>query len=677
MRLPFRFHTAFLAAFVLAACSSPTQASVPQPEPTASSLLPVPIPTQTSAPQRAPLLRIATLGDVTTTNVWALFDEPGADYWNHAAQAAYWPRLYSLAPLSLNLQPAAAKSAPPTPTCDSLPCTATITLRPGLAWTDGSPLTSSDVAFTVNTALQFRLGGQWRSAYSPDALERAEALSETAVRFYFKRQPTVAEWQYGALQGPILNQAYWQPRIAQAASLLPDETLLPAILELDAQSAEMQAQVEALNLSLNEMAPASQAYQQTVKQANSIQEELNSVNHQRDKAREKYEAQLASARAALYMLPNDLEPTLGAWKFAGRIAGAFENTANLGTVYGDPWFEKARYSAYSSEAQAVEALLNDEADLILTPDGLSPQAVARLGGCESCSNDFSRSATKVATTNTAITVIRNSSRSARFLAFNQANPYLAEPALRRALACMLDSQSLAQALEGQAFPLTGFVLDAYWQAGDLSLPCAALSAQARLAEAVRLLKSAGYTWEKEPAPGVGGKALTAPDGSVLPALSLLAPASAEDALRAQVADSIARQAGLLGLELEVQLVDLDTILYAVYASGSYDLAVLGWRLSIYPAYLCGWFMPEGQNPFAYNGSRLRSACEAWGRTGDLEQARARAVEVQSILMEELPLIPLYVEARYDAYRNLRYPFTSAVDGLGGLYGAPAIAIPNP
>lgn len=655
MRLPPRFHAAFLAAFVLAACLSPAMASAPQPEPTAAPLPPTPTP----LPQRAPLLRIAVLGDVTTTNVWALFDEPGADYWNHAPQAAYWPRLYTLAPPSLDIEPAAAKSAPPTPACDSPPCAATITLRPGLAWTDGSPLTASDVAFTVNTALQFRLGGHWRSAYHPDVLERAEASSETAVRFYFKRQPTVAEWQYGALSGPILNQAYWQPRIAQAASLLPDETLLPAILELDAQSAEMQAQVEALNLSLNEMAPDSQAYQQTVKRASDIQQELNSVNHQRDKAREKYEAQLASARAALYVLPNAMEPTLGAWKFASRIAGAFENTANFGTVYGDPWFEKARYSVYPSEGQAVEALRNDEVDLILTPDGLSPELVPQLAG------------------DPAITVSRNSSRSARFLAFNQANPYLAEPTLRRALACMLDSRSLAETLEGQAFPLTGFSLDDFWRADDLSLPCAGLSAQARLAEAVRLLKSAGYAWEKEPAPGVGGKALTAPDGSVLPALSLLAPASAEDALRAQAADYIAGQAGLLGLDLDVHPADLDTILYAVYASGSYDLAVLGWRLSIYPAYLCNWFTTPRQNPFTYNGSRLRPACEAWGGTGDLEQARARAVEVQSILMEELPLIPLYVEARYDAYRNLRYPFTSAVDGLGGLYGAPAIAIPNP
>ncbi len=663
MRSFFSQAALFLAAFLLTACLSSARASSSTPPPTS---LPFRVTvTSTPLPQRARLLRIATLGDVTTTNVWALFER--MNYWDYATQAAYWPRLYDLSPLSLDpstrsgqrLEPAAAISAPPAPVCDSATCSATLTLRPNLRWSDGSPLTAEDVAFTVNTALQFRLGGDWRNAYDPEVLDYAEALSPTSVRFYFKRQPSVAEWQYGVLQGPLVNQAYWQPRIVEALGLLPEESLWSTILQLEGKSAEMQAQIDALNLSLNEMAPESQPYQQTVKQAKTLQEELNSINHQRDQAREKYEAQLASARAALYALPNALEPTLGVWKFASRLEGVFENTANLGTVYGDPWFDQVRYSVYPDEEQAVGALLGDEVDLILTPDGLSSASVAQLAD------------------DPAITVSRAPSRSARFLAFNQARPYLAEAALRQALACMLDSESLARRLGDQTFPLTAFALDDFWRADGLSMPCAGLSAEARLAEAVRLLKSAGYRWEKEPSPLAQGKTLIAPSGSALPRLTLLAPSGEEDALRAQAAEYIAQQAALLGVKVQVQDADRDTLLYAVYASGSYDLAVLGWRLSRYPAYLCDWFTPADENPFSYNGSRLRSACEAWASTSRLEQAQAQAAEVQSTLMKELPLIPLYVEARFDAYRNLRYPFDEKIGGLGEGYGAPEKAMPNP
>jgi ABC-type oligopeptide transport system substrate-binding subunit len=62
---------------------------------------------------------------------------------------------------------------------------------------------------------------------------------------------------------------------------------------------------------------------------------------------------------------------------------------------------------------------------------------------------------------------------------------------------------------------------------------------------------------------------------------------------------------------------------------------------------------------------------------DLETAKASASEIQSILMSDLPLIPLYSEVRFDAYRNVRYPFSKVIDGLGGLYGAPGLAIPIP
>jgi hypothetical protein len=107
------------------------------------------------------------------------------------------------------------------------------------------------------------------------------------------------------------------------------------------------------------------------------------------------------------------------------------------------------------------------------------------------------------------------------------------------------------------------------------------------------------------------------------------------------------------------------------------MALLGWHLAAYPAYLCEWFMPVGQNPFAYNRGRLQSGCEAWVQADDLDAVKPLAFEIQSLLVQDLPLIPLYTNIRVDAYRNIRYPFAEVVDGLGGLYGAPELAVPVP
>ena len=277
--------------------------------------------------------------------------------------------------------------------------------------------------------------------------------------------------------------------------------------------------------------------------------------------------------------------------------------------------------------------------------------------------------------NSEISLSRNMTRSARFLAFNHANPYLADPALHQALACMIDQETLAEELGEDVVPLPGFVLDDFWRSEEISLPCAGETGDARLEQAVKVLKAAGYSWSNEPASNVDGRELKDPNGNVLPGFTVLTPE--HDPLRAEAAIYIAQQAEILGLTLEVQISNSDDLLYAVYGSGDYDMALLGWRLSAYPAYLCEWFMPSEQNPFSYNGSRLKSACEAWGQTSDLEQAKAHVSEIQSILMGDLPLIPIYAEVRYDAYRNIRYPFDNVVDGLSGLYGAPALAIPIP
>ena len=647
---------ALIFVFLVSCTTTPGQVPVSASVPTNTPYL-IPTNISKSPPQREPLLRIAILGDITTTNVWKMFDESGVDYWNYATQIAYWPSLYHLTPPSLDLQPATAQGMPSPLKCDPSYCSATVTLQPNLKWTDGSPYTADDVAFTVNTALQFRLSLNWMQAYNPDVLDHAEALDRYTVRFYFTRMPTVGEWYYGVLQGPIVSQSYWRPRIADAATLLPEESLRVTVHQLELELADLQARVGTLYSLLDTMAPASDSYQNTKNSADSLQNELNFVANQTDKARTEYETRLAEARAALFLLTNDDEPVLGAWVFAKQGRNTFENLAILGTPFGDPWFDRVQYITFESESDAVEAMQNDAVDIMLTPDGLSSPSVVRLEG------------------DPAITLAHNLTRSARFLAFNEANPYLNDPALRQALACMLDPQALNKVFEGEAASLADFVLSEFWHADEVTLPCTGLNRNARLRQSVTILKDAGFSWIREPTPNDAGSGLGNPAGSPFPVLTLLTINN--DPLRVQAAFYIAEQMQTLGAPVDVKQTDYDDLMYSVYGSRDYDMAILGWRLSAYPSYLCDWFMPVEQNPFVYNGSRLISVCEAWSQTGELEAAKLHVKEIQSILMQDFPLIPLYVHVRTDAYRNIHYPFGEVLDGLAGLYGAPIYAVPNP
>jgi ABC-type oligopeptide transport system substrate-binding subunit len=122
-------------------------------------------------------------------------------------------------------------------------------------------------------------------------------------------------------------------------------------------------------------------------------------------------------------------------------------------------------------------------------------------------------------------------------------------------------------------------------------------------------------------------------------------------------------------------VTLDEIVYAVYSSQKYDMALMGWRLGEYPAYLCDWF--GGENRFLYNSDRLGAVCEALEAEAKPEAARQVVAQIESALTSELPFIPLFTVTQADVYRNLSYPAPTLTNGWTGLYGAPAYAIPAP
>lgn len=645
------FKVALFLTILLASCA-------PQPD---ASRAPIGIhtPTESSPLRDDPEIRFALIGKPQAVNVWQLFDESGATYADYALRTDYWPRLYRLAPQDSSFEPYAAEGLPSEVTQDGGLYSTSVKLRPNLKWTDGSSFTADDVAFTVNTSLAFELGYDWSAYYPREYLDHAEAVDSSTVKFYFKQMPNVGVWQYGVLQGPIVQKSFWASTVNDAAKLLPNDDLRISLDEarvklitMQAAFADVSAQVLALKLE-------SRANRKLDGNLRNLQEEVTFAQNKLNKFLEEYAVHISSAQETLYKMADENEPTLGTWMPEMQTDDLWVNKANPDFPFGTPNFERASYRFFEDEKAALNSYQNGEVDFILSPDGISSDVPGELA------------------------LKYNPSYSARFLVFNPLNDYLADPALRSALACMIDRKTLAtDILQNEVSPLDSFVLSSQWHDANLKAACADMDKSTRVEYAVKLLKDSGYSWMQEPTSEGAGQNLVSSNGESFPTVTLLAPSEEEDVLRHAAANYIAEQAQYLGIPFVVQEVSLNDVIYAVYSSHKYDMAIMGWRLSEYPAYLCEWANGGGNHLLfaARTGNRFIAACDTLGVESNIDAARQAVGQIEAALMSELPFIPLFTVMQSDVYQNLAYPGAEAnvlINGWSGAYGAPSFAIPAP
>jgi ABC-type transport system substrate-binding protein len=289
------------------------------------------------------------------------------------------------------------------------------------------------VAFTVNTALAFRLGFDWQAFYDPEWLDHAEATDAKTVTFYFKRAPDVATWQYGALQGPVVQKKFWMARVAEAEALLAPANSPRQIELLKERITELQQRVDTLRR---------ESVTATGEQAREIQVDL--LHREQDlgqtygdlgRAQDAFDNSMHAARTALYALDASGEPTLGNWMPAGKQGDTWINEANAARPFAAPHFDRAIYQFYAEEESAFAALETGDVNAVLEPRGLSLEAMRRVDRAE---------------------LWANPSSSVQLLVINPSRKVLAEGALRRALSCAVDRET--RAAELNATPLDHFVL---------------------------------------------------------------------------------------------------------------------------------------------------------------------------------------------------------------------------
>ena len=395
--------------------------------------------------------------------------------------------------------------------------------------------------------------------------------------------------------------------------------------------AEYQEQIDTLHAEAEIIA----AYMQTIRKKGTEYQAQNKLlsdrQFRRDSLKQKLELaqrekrdKFFAARKALYALDDANEPHIS-------------NTAPLHTLY--------------TREAAIQSLLKNESDFILAPNGLTPEEIAQLSA------------------DPAIHFVSNKNNDIRFLIFN---PNLDDIALRRAISCLIDPEYMAEdRLEGRVSPALGWVAPEKigWHSSIILPPCHGLDADSRFEAGKRILQKAGYVWDQAPSPNQVGSGLHLPSGEKFPSLTLFAPQ--EDSSRTEAASYIAEAAQKLGIPLELKIIPAEDLFFVVYGTGDYDLAIVGWRLSLYPDYLCDFFA-DG-NPYGYENSAIDEKCIEFSKTSNLAKAREELFEIEVLLWDDLPALPLFSSKITEAYRNFSLPFENYLGGFAPtLYGVPDI-----
>ncbi len=595
-------------------------------------------------PAAAATYETAIFQEPTTLNVFAGLG-PQATVWNsYVTYGVYYAPLFTNAPPTFAWVPALARDVP-TPFKEVTVngqtfYTSDVEIRGGIRWADGSLLTADDVVFTYQTLLTFdpnKLGGNWPSYANPDVLARVEKLNDYAVRFYLKKQPGLADWQYGILQAPIVQKKTWEPIVQKAlASEDPVRTLHAAEVTPDAIGGFRFGRWERGAFFENVANP------------------LSSFKGEVTEFYPNGAVRVTNPRTN--------------WTWASKDP-APEGQPNLRVEEG-PFVDNVVYRIYQNQNAAILALLRGEVSYIFNSLGLQRGFEQQLRA------------------NPNVEIIRNNTNGFRYVTFNMRREPFNIPEFRQALATLIDREFVTRdILQGVAFPLASVVPpgNAYWYNPEVTVWGQGMTRGQRIQAAVELLKKAGFSWRREPVvrdaaaddytPGEG---LIMPNGQPVQPFEMLAPAPGYDPLRATFALWIERWAQEIGIPLRARLTDFNTISTKAYDEQDFDMFMLGWSLSLYPDHIYYFFHssqagPGGFNAGGYNNPEFDRIAEALLDAKTLEEARELAFKAQEYLARDVPYIVLFDTPVMEAYRRdqIQYQFTQVLGGLQYVYGVPA------
>jgi ABC-type transport system substrate-binding protein len=562
-----------------------------------------------------------TLGifqDVTTDNAWNYNDTAGGTVWNQYFLSPTTAAAYTIAMPGIDLQPALADGELQPATQEGDEWIGEFTLREGLLWSDGEPITADDVAFTWQTAVDFELLGGWEPYTSPQLVTSVEAVDELTVRVTFNAQPGLANWGPGS-NGPhlmpIMPEHFWGPVVEQAAESDDPRTEL-----ISASGAD---------------APAAGPTVFSERQEGSF--------------------------AASVANPNYYDQ--GAEITSGDV-----------TWTEGPFADEFQFPLYGGQEPAVLALANGEVDLLLNPLGMqrgfqdqvqeNPDLTAIVNptnGYRFLAFNHSRAPMSDPAFRDALAALINKEFVTDQLLQGVAFPlYVIVPEGNTAWY----NEEVASELAEQGY--AGLEDDERRQIAIDLLTDAGYSWET----------APGFA---EDGTFTAGQGLIDPDGEPVPQLELVTPTASYDPLRATFGNYISGVAQEMGIPVVAIPTDFNKIIADVFAvdgdnnyTSDFDMFILGYSLGnpAFPTFHQSFFASDGDsNNTQYASEEYDAALDAFNAAQTVEEAFDAMWEMERLIATDKPHVPLFDTGILEFYNNrVQYPFTETLHGLHFLSG---------
>jgi len=296
-----------------------------------------------------------------------------------------------------------------------------------------------------------------------------------------------------------------------------------------------------------------------------------------------------------------------------------------------PYVDWVVFHVYRNVGEALAALKNGEIDFY--------------------AGDVCEESVKELKNEPGLQFFRTDRRGYDYLGFNLRRPPYNDRAFRQAVAALIDREAMIdKAFAGDVAPARSVIPphNAFWCDAQLQLPGDGLADDdARLDDARESLRKAGYTWEKN--------SLVLPTGDKMPPMELLTTPAGCRPDRFAAALLLKKWLARLGIPVTIRMLALQDLLKALSA-GEFDVYLMGWtNLSDEPAYLNTFFHSRearlgGKNYPGFKNAEFDRLAESAQRQVDPLKRKEHVVEMQRLIAQELPYIPLYSKKKIDAVR---------------------------